>query len=110
MMIFLPRVSWIGNSTSSRPRWRGEQLVPDEARQNLARQQAAMVQSLLGAAPAPEGIDPGQAKRAAKSLASKRRRELEKSLPWVPREQQREFGAIIGLYLSEFSPPVNLGI
>jgi hypothetical protein len=78
--------------------------MSDEARQRLADQQAAMVQSLLAGAPPPEGTDPAQVERSAKSLAGKRRRELEKSLPML-REQQRDIGLIIDRYLAEFAVP-----
>jgi hypothetical protein len=72
--------------------------IDDSDRRALAERQLQLVDALCGAAEPPDGIDPGQLKRAARSLHAKRARGVAKTWPVLERGLGERFDLFFAGY------------
>ena len=83
--------------------------MPDDERQHLAQQQAALVQSLVARTPPPPDFDPDQLNTVADSLHRKRTRGIEKSAPWLPALLKDRYTSMLETYLKQNPAPPAAG-
>lgn len=73
-------------------------------RERLAREQEALVRSLVLGGPIPEGFDAEKVARAARSLVGKRRREVARAWPAVAASLGAEYRALFDAYAARTPP------
>ena len=82
--------------------------MPDDQRQHLAEQQAALVESLVAGTPPPADFDRAQVTTAADALLRKRTRGIEKAAPWLIALVSERYAPLLDEYLRENpSPPAE---
>lgn len=85
----------------------GDDRTLNDARAELAAEQARLVAALTGGADAPAGFDADRVRAAADSLAAKRRRTVAKGWPALAGALGKQFAPLFDAYAAESPLPAG---